>query len=146
MPPSTRRRHHHRQEVLPALRRAQPTFGKGERLRAEVAVDVEAGRRGEAGAQRKRPPRADVGRRHRDDIGSHRPGATDADRDRSGVVVRARPLELRLGDVVERGEQRVGLEPEVDVDVVAVEELALHRHQSRGQLGVADVDRQDDVA
>ena len=136
------RRHHHRQEVLPALRRAQPAFGERERLRTEVAVDVETGRRGEVGPQRERPPRADVGRRHSDDVGTHRAGAADADRDRSGVVMRPRSLELRLSDRVERGEQRVGLEPEVDVDIVAVEQLALHRHQSGRQLGVADVERQ----
>ena len=71
---------------------------------------------------------------------------TDADSDWSRIVMRARPLELRLGDAVERGEQRVGFQSEVDVDVVAVEELALHRHQSGRQLGVTDVDRQYDVA
>ena len=54
-------------------------------------------------------------------------------------------LQLRLGDRVERGEQRLGVHPEVDVDIVAIEQLTLHRHQAGRQLGVADVDRQNDV-
>ena len=97
-PALDRRADDHRQEVLPALRRAEPSFGEGQRLRIEVAVHVEAGRRRQAGAQRERSPRADVGRRDRDDVGTHRPGAADADGDRARVVVGPGPLELRLGD------------------------------------------------
>ena len=56
------------------------------------------------------------------------------------------PIELALGEPVERGEQPVGLQPEVDVGIVTIEQLAFHGHQARSQLRIADVDRQDDIA
>ena len=85
-------------------------------------------------------------RRHRDDVGPHRARAADTDRDGAGVVVRAGPFQLRLRNRVEGREQCIGLQSEVNVDVVAIEQLALHRHQACSHLGVTDVDRQDDVA
>jgi hypothetical protein len=47
---------------------------------------------------------------------------------------------LRLDQGVERGEQCVGTQVVIDVDLVAVDQLALHGDQADAHLGATDVD------
>ena len=84
--------------------------------------------------------------RHGDDIGPHGTDAADAYPDGPRAVMRSRPLQLSLCNRVERREQCFRIETEVDIDVFAIDELTLQRHQASRELHIADVNRQHDVA
>lgn len=88
----------------------------------------------------------DIDRRHGFAVTGDRPRATDTDGNGPHAVVITSAGQLTVHHGVQAVEQGVGGQSVIDGDLLAVDQLALHRHQPGCHLGAADVDAQHDVA